>query len=269
MNTAPVVASRPEAVPTFQAPAEWRAIDFLSDLHLSERAPRVFDAWAAHLGSTSADAVFILGDLFEVWVGDDVPERSFEARCVAVLREAASRKTVAFMPGNRDFLVGDSMLRSTGVMRLADPTLVVAFDTRTLLSHGDALCLGDAAYQRYRRVVRRPWVQGAFLALPRAMRESVGRLMRSRSGRRPVEPPRTFVDLDDVATARWMRATDAAVLLHGHTHAPASHAVGEAGTRHVMTDWHLEAAASPRAEIVRWSAAGFTRIAPEQAAQPP
>src|SRR5512133_4378030 len=92
-----------EATAVFEAPAGWRAIDLLSDLHLAENTPEVFDAWAAHLLHTDADAVFILGDLFEVWIGDDMAERGFEARCVDVLGTAAAQRTVGFMPGNRDF----------------------------------------------------------------------------------------------------------------------------------------------------------------------
>ena len=116
----------------------------------------MFDAWAAHLRHTSADAVFILGDLFDVWVGDDMAERGFEARCVEVLATASKRVALAFMPGNRDFMLGDAMLESAGVARLADPTLVEAFGQRVVLSHGDALCIDDLAYQRYRAVVRQP-----------------------------------------------------------------------------------------------------------------
>src|SRR6185369_792608 len=159
-----------ESPATFIAPAQWRAIDLLSDLHLAENTPRVFEAWAAHLRHTDADAVFILGDLFEVWIGDDMAERGFEARCAEVLSAAARRRTIAFMPGNRDFLVGDAMLAASGVARLADPTLVVAFGDRVVLSHGDALCIDDVGYQRYRAVVRRPAVQRAFAALPFAAR---------------------------------------------------------------------------------------------------
>src|SRR3982751_280877 len=136
----PSLAGR-EATPTLEAPADWRGIDLLSGLHLAGTTPEVFAAWAAHLQHTDADAVFILGDLFEVWIGDDMAERGFEARCVEVLAAAAARRMGAFMPGNRDFLVGDAMLEGSGVRRLADPTLVVAFGARVLLSHGDALCI--------------------------------------------------------------------------------------------------------------------------------
>ena len=251
----------PPATPVFEAPASWRAIDFISDLHLSADAPRVFDAWAAHLRATAADAVFILGDLFETWVGDDVAAASFEAGCAQVLLEASQRRAIAFMPGNRDFLVGDAMLRAVGVTRLADPTVIAAFGTRTLLSHGDALCLDDEGYQRFRRVVRRPWLQRAFLALPRSGREATGRLLRSKSGGRPA-PSRVYADLDPAATAAWMADAGTPVLVHGHTHAPATHGVVGAGVRHVLSDWHIDAHSS-RAEVLRWTTDGFARIAPE------
>ena len=251
----------------FEAPASWRAIDFISDLHLSAEAPGVFDAWAAHLASTPADAVFILGDLFEAWVGDDVAATSFESRCEIVLREASRRRAIAFMPGNRDFLVGDALLQRAGVMRLADPTIAVAFGTRALLSHGDALCLADTGYQRFRRVVRQPWLQRTFLSLPRSRREAAGKLLRSRSSTKSVTP-RAYADLDETATAAWMSAADTPALVHGHTHAPASHSVASAGVRHVLTDWHVDAS-TRRAEVLRWTAHGFARVVPEVAALVP
>jgi UDP-2,3-diacylglucosamine hydrolase len=252
-----------EASPaTLVAPAHWRAIDLLSDLHLAENTPRAFDAWAAHLRHSDADAVFILGDLFEVWVGDDMAERGFEARCAAALRAAAATKTVGFMAGNRDFLVGDDMLRANGVVRLLDPTIVVAFGARVLLSHGDALCVDDVAYQRYRAVVRRPGLQRAFSALPFAARRAVGRALRSRSGRREPRQRGGFIDVDARAALGWMRDAAAPTLVHGHTHAPASHDLAPGTVRHVLSDWELDGSSTPRAEILRWSANGFARIAP-------
>src|SRR3982751_2020425 len=207
--------SAPVAAPmaTFEAPAEWRAIDFISDLHLAENTPEVFAAWAAHLRHTDADAVFILGDLFEVWIGDDLAERGFEARCGEVLTAAAQHRTVAFMPGNRDFLVGDAMLEASGVLRLVDPTLVVAFDDRVVVSHGDALCIDDVGYQRYRAVVRRPVVQRVFAALPFAARQAIGRSLRRRSARRPPRGHGGFVDVDADAALAWLRDADAATLV--------------------------------------------------------
>jgi UDP-2,3-diacylglucosamine hydrolase len=262
-SSPPVSAlSQVESVPAFVAPAHWRAIDLLSDLHLAENTPRGFDAWAAHLRHTDADAVFILGDLFEVWIGDDMAERGFEARCAEMLSEAAARRTVGFMAGNRDFLVGDAMLEAHGVLRLVDPTVVLAFGERVMLSHGDALCIDDVDYQRYRSVVRRPSVQRAFRALPFAARRAIGRALRRRSGRREPAQLGGFVDVDRDAALAWMRDAETATLVHGHTHAPASHELAPGVVRHVLSDWELDGSSTPRAEILRWSADGFARIAP-------
>ncbi|HSC62295.1 MAG TPA: UDP-2,3-diacylglucosamine diphosphatase [Caldimonas sp.] len=247
---------------TFVAPAHWRAIDLLSDLHLSENTPRVFEAWAEHLRHTDADAVFILGDLFEVWVGDDMAERGFEARCAEVLSAAAAERTVGFMAGNRDFLVGDALLEANGVVRLADPTVVVAFGERVLLSHGDALCIDDVAYQRYRAVVRNPTLQRAFGALPLSARRAIGSALRQRSGRREPRARGGFIDVDAGAALGWMRGAETPTLIHGHTHAPASHDLAAGAVRHVLSDWELDGSSAPRAEILRWSASGFARIAP-------
>jgi len=260
----PHLSSLPEArsTATFEAPDDWRAIDLLSDLHLAENTPEVFGVWAAHLRNTDADAVFILGDLFEVWIGDDMAERGFEARCVEVLAAAAARRMVAFMPGNRDFLVGDAMLEASGVARLADPTLVVAFGERVLISHGDALCVDDVAYQRFRRVVRRPIVQRAFSALPFAARQAIGRSLRRQSARWPPREHGGFVDVDADAALAWLRDAEAATLVHGHTHRPATHDLAPGAVRHVLSDWELDGSSAPRAEILRWDASGFARIAP-------
>jgi len=253
----------PEATPSLALPGDWRAIDFISDLHLDRSTPGAFDAWAAHLRHSRADAVFILGDLFEVWVGDDIAERDFEARCTEVLGEAAKHRAVGFMAGNRDFLVGDALLESLGVVRLHDPTLLVAFDQQVLVSHGDALCLGDVAYQRYRRVVRRPGVQRALLALPRPWRSAIARRVRSQSAARKAAGETFYADVDADAARGWLRESEAPVLVHGHTHAPASHALGAGLVRHVLSDWDLDGTGARRAEVLRWTAAGFARIAPE------
>jgi UDP-2,3-diacylglucosamine hydrolase len=265
-RTQPAIAlPLPEATPTLAAPADWWAIDFISDLHLAASTPRTFDAWASHLRHTRADAVFILGDLFEVWVGDDLAEHGFEARCVEVLSEAAANRAIAFLAGNRDFLVGDAMLEKSGVMRLRDPTLITAFGTQVLVSHGDALCLDDIAYQRYRSVVRRPAFQRAFLALPLSWRRALGRTARRRSESLQPSRERRLVDVDTDAARGWLKAVDARVLIHGHTHAPASHELAPGEIRHVLSDWDLDGNGTPRAEVLRWTAEGFARVAPESA----
>ena len=198
------------------APPAWRAIDFISDLHLCQALPRTFDAFAAHLLHTPADAVFILGDLFEAWVGDDMGERGFELRCVELIAEAASHRQLAFMVGNRDFLVGARFLRSSGCMGLPDPTVLDAWGQRVLLSHGDALCIADTPYQTFRAEVRSAAWQAGFLAKPLCERLQIAADIRkvSRAAASSMAPP-TPMSISPPpcngctawARARWCTAT--------------------------------------------------------------
>lgn len=250
----------------FDAPAHWATIDFLSDLHLSESTPRTFAALAQHLRHTEAQAVFMLGDLFEVWVGDDARHEGFEAECAAMLSEASGQRFLAFMAGNRDFLVGEEMLRHCGVARLADPIVVHAFGQRVLLSHGDALCLADRTYQQFRAEVRSPAWQQRFLAQPLPVRRRVAGEIRAESERRKREQPSgEWFDVDAAEARRWLEATGARELVHGHTHAPASHVLGPGLVRHVLSDWDFDHAGAARGDVLRWQAGGFTRVSPATA----
>jgi len=247
----------------FAAPASWQSIDFLSDLHLSDTTPRTFAALATHLRCTDADAVFILGDLFEVWVGDDARHEDFEAECAAMLSEASSHRIIAFMAGNRDFLVGADMLAHCGVMHLADPTVLEAFGRRILLSHGDALCLADTAYQTFRAEVRSDKWQRQFLSKPLAARRKIARELRAQSEQRKrQQQPGEWGDLDPAATRKWMESAHAGNFIHGHTHVPASHDVAVGLTRHVLSDWDFDHLGTARADVLRWSRNGLSRIAP-------
>lgn len=254
----------PTPLPTFwelAVPADWTAIDFISDLHLAEDTPRTFDAWATHLRDTTASAVFILGDLFEVWIGDDARQAGFEARCADVLAEAASRRTVAFMCGNRDFLVGAEMLRDCGVLGLPDPTVLVAFGERLLLSHGDALCLDDVEYQRFRAQVRSPAWQREFLARPLPERAQIARTMRAHSEQRKQGmAPADWSDVDKATAVRWMHEAQTPTLIHGHTHRPAHEDLAPGYLREVLSDWDLDHDGHRRAEVLRLKRSGLTRI---------
>ena len=263
-------AAPPPAAAVLEAPPAWRAVDFVSDVHLAADMPRTFEAWAGHLLSTDADAVLLLGDLFDVWIGDDSRHDAFEARCAEVLARAARRTRVGFMAGNRDFLVGHGLLGEAGVELLADPTLLVAFGRRALLTHGDALCLDDAPYQQWRRQVRDPRWQQAALARPIAERRHAARQMRAGSAAHQAASDTGDVDLDPVETLRWLRAAGADVLVHGHTHRPGSGELAPGVARHVLTDWDLDRdPARGRAEVLRLTAAGFERIAPRSGAALP
>jgi UDP-2,3-diacylglucosamine hydrolase len=245
------------ATPTLVADPAWRRIDLLSDVHLQADMPRTFDAWRTHLLGTPADAVLMLGDLFEVWVGDDARHGTFEQACVDVLTQAARRLTLAFMPGNRDFLVGDILLAECGVQRLADPTRLDAFGQRWLLSHGDALCVGDLPYQRFRAEVRGTAWQQRFLAQPLPLRQQQARAMRdASSAHQAAMAPAMWSDVDDTAAAAWLRAAEADELIHGHTHRPGTHVLPGGAQRHVLGDWSFDDA-PPRAQALTLTAAGL------------
>ena len=250
------------------APAAWRRIDFISDLHLAEDTPRVFAAWRDYLLATPADAVFILGDLFEAWIGDDSRHEGFEAEGTAVLTAAAARRALFFMVGNRDFLLGDAMLAACGIEGLADPTVLAAFGTRALLSHGDAWCIGDLPYQQFRRQVRDPRWQAQVLARPLAERRLMARSLRSESERAAAAHVGEWFDVDRATALAAMSASATPTLVHGHTHRPASETLAPGFTRHVLSDWDLDHthAAPPRAEVLRWSADGWSRLTPADAA---
>ena len=161
------------AIPELRAPPQWQSVDFIADLHLNPGEPATAAAWRRYMQTTRASAIFILGDLFEAWIGDDAARPpGFEAGCAAVLREAARRCAVHFMRGNRDFLVGPGFLAACGVRDLPDPVTLILGQRRWLLSHGDALCLDDAPYQQFRRQVRQSAWQQQFLALPLRQRQA-------------------------------------------------------------------------------------------------
>lgn len=243
----------------FAAPPDWQAMEFISDLHLSPHAPRTSAAWARYLTGTRADAVFILGDLFEAWVGDDVIlADGFERGCIEVLAEAASHRQIGFMVGNRDFLVGAAMRRASGMMALPDPTLLAAWGQRLLLTHGDALCLDDTPYQALRRELRTPAWQARVLAQPLAERRQLAGEMRraSADGSRRFDGDMTL-DVDAGEAVRWMHAMGAAEMIHGHTHRPGSNALAPGFKRHVLSDWDLDTA--DRAEVLRLTRDGLER----------
>jgi UDP-2,3-diacylglucosamine hydrolase len=247
------------------APTTWRAIDFISDLHLAADMPHTFAAWADYLSHTSADAVLILGDLFEVWAGDDTRDADFERRCTVVLAGAARQRAIGFMAGNRDFLVGQAMLDACGLFALRDPTVLVAFGGRLLLTHGDALCLSDTAYQQFRSQVRSSQWQADVLARPRDERRALARQLRDASEQRKRQMPKyDFPDIDAAAAFAWMDAAQAPTLIHGHTHRPASETMAAAHVRHVLSVWDLEQAEG-RAQVLRLDAAGLRRLAPADA----
>ena len=264
-----VDSGQPDTLPSFfelAAPLSWRAIDFISDLHLCSALPRTFGAFESHLNHTTADAVFILGDLFEVWVGDDMSQHGFERRCVQAMAHAASNRQLAFMVGNRDFLAGAELLGQTGAMGLPDPTVLSAWGHRVLLSHGDALCLADTPYQAFRREVRSAAWQAIFLARPLTERMQIAAGIRQASHGSQVRQQfdgAADADIDSAQAVHWMHAMGTPEMVHGHTHRPGSSTLAPGFKRHVLSDWDLDTA--QRAEVLRLTRDGFERLPPASA----
>ncbi|MEN9984310.1 MAG: hypothetical protein RI918_2279 [Pseudomonadota bacterium] len=249
------------------ASQSWVKVDFISDLHLSESEPTTFDAWQRYMSSTTADAVFILGDLFEVWVGDDSirtdlsspsAHLNFEESCALVLQATGRRLNLYFMHGNRDFLVGEQMMTACNATLLADPTVLTFQQQRYLLTHGDILCLADTQYLAFRNIVRQPAWQQAQLAKPLLERQAIGRHMREESQKNQ-QNLLAYAEVDDAAALAWLQAANVKTMIHGHTHKPANHAYKSGFKRIVMTDWDLKAAPN-RAEVLQLSKNGLKRI---------
>ncbi len=232
------------------APSNWRMVDFLSDVHLDASEAATFNAWAHHLNTTPADALFILGDLFEVWIGDDTQD-PFHLQYMEVLRTTVKRMPVFFMCGNRDFLVAKQWLQSTGVQGLQDPCVLELAEQKVLLSHGDALCIDDTDYMAFRQQVRSSAWQEAFLAKPLSERQQIAKDLRAQSKARQ-QTQTDYVDIDAKSAREWLRENDCKLLIHGHTHLPDTHDLGNGLSRMVLSDWEA-LATPPRLEVLRWT----------------
>jgi UDP-2,3-diacylglucosamine hydrolase len=243
---------------TLTAPAQWQRVDLLSDLHLGPDSPATTAGLERHLAETPAQAVLLLGDIFEVWVGDDARHEPFEAGVVRMLREASRRLDVFFMAGNRDFLAGAELLADTGMTALPDPTVLDAFGQRWLLAHGDAQCLDDAGYQAWRATSRSAAWQADFLAKPLTDRQAFGRQARAQS-RASQATQLMSTDLDADACRALLAEAHATTMIHGHTHRPAEHDLGDRLRRVVLSDWDLDAT-PPRGDVIRLCAAGLQRL---------
>lgn len=267
MNTpAPPITARggTSSGSLLQAPAHWCRVDLISDLHLQAGDSATFGAWRDYMQNTRADAVFILGDLFEIWIGDDVLDGvavtpgqapNFAASCAQVLEAAARRLAIFFMHGNRDFLLGPAYAKTCGMTLMEDPSVLEFAGQRWLLSHGDALCLADADYMQFRTHVRTPRWRQEFLARPLAERQEIGRALRLQSEAYKssnLANGLLAADLDSQQARTWLRSAGASTLIHGHTHEPAEHDLANGLRRIVLSDW--DAGATPaRASVLRLS----------------
>jgi UDP-2,3-diacylglucosamine hydrolase len=216
----------------------------LSDLHLSPARPRAVEAFLAFCRGPArrAAAVYVLGDLFDWWVGDDQLRARFYKRIGAALRSIADAGVPLFVArGNRDFLIGSKFAQVTGSTLLAERTVVPLGGIPTLLTHGDELCTDDVAYMRFRAHSRTDAWRANILAKPYWVRRGIAAYLRFRSRTATAMKPEGIMDVNADAVAQAFRDHDVTRLVHGHTHRPARHALdvdGVARERHVLAAWH-------------------------------
>ncbi|HSN21483.1 MAG TPA: UDP-2,3-diacylglucosamine diphosphatase [Usitatibacter sp.] len=216
---------------------------FISDLHLDPSRPAIVAQFERFLSGVvpGADALYVLGDLFEYWVGDDGLALPFPRRIAAQIHAAAREVPSYFMHGNRDFLAAQRFAEATGMKLLDDPTAIDLYGTRTLLLHGDTLCTGDTRYQAFRAQVRDPAWQKATLALPIDQRLALANRMRMESEGTKQATSLEIMDVAPEAVERAFADSACDLMIHGHTHRPARHALrvgGRERVRWVLPDWY-------------------------------
>ena len=218
---------------------------FVSDLHLDAASPEIARQFHAFLADTarSAEALYILGDLFEAWLGDDDPDPAARATVRALRALTDSGVALFVMHGNRDFMIGDRFCGETRATLLPDGTVVDACGERVLLMHGDALCTDDASYQRLRRVVRNPLVRGTLRVMTLGQRRALARRLRAGSREQVGMKAPEIMDVNAAAVTQALRMAGVRTLVHGHTHRPAVHPLeidGAPATRIVLGDWYTQ-----------------------------
>lgn len=215
---------------------------FISDLHLDTKSLSMTTLFLAFLQREAlhADALYILGDLFEMWLGDD-DNSDFNCRISQALLQLSKTIPVYFMPGNRDFLLGATFARASGLHLLSDPTVISLYGTPTLLMHGDTLCTDDIAYLQARKKARDPVFQQSILNKPLWLRRWIGRYYRAKSRYYTRHTAPMLMDANRQAIEDAMQQHQVSLLIHGHTHRPAIHYFQLHGLwveRIVLSDWH-------------------------------
>lgn len=218
---------------------------FISDLHLSPERPDISKQLHRFLAGEArdAEALYILGDLFEVWLGDDLVLPEYRDALQGLKALTDSGVPVYVMHGNRDFLMGEQFCRDTGCTLIDDPTVIDLYGTPTLLMHGDTLCTDDTAYQEFRRMVRDPDFQRGFLSKSSEERIETARQYRENSRNAMAEKSEEIMDVNPQAVIDAMKKAGVTHLIHGHTHRPAFHKLGINGQpaqRIVLGDWYAQ-----------------------------
>ncbi|MCC7198746.1 MAG: UDP-2,3-diacylglucosamine diphosphatase [Gammaproteobacteria bacterium] len=228
---------------------------FVSDLHLDPSEPGIAAQFIEFLAgeARSARALYVLGDLFEAWLGDDDPEPAHAMVAAALESLSSSGVAVFLMQGNRDVMMGERFAGHAGATLLPDPVITEIHGERVLITHGDALCTDDASYQRLRSLLRDPDIHGRLARLPIDSRRALASEARAGSRDHVAHTAYEVMDVNADAVASVLRASGASVLLHGHTHRPAIHELrvdGRACRRIVLGDWHAHGS------VLRWDAKG-------------
>lgn len=218
---------------------------FIADLHLSVDEPAITAGFLHFLAGSAraADALYILGDLFEVWIGDDDPSELHRDVAAALRALTDSGVPCYFIHGNRDFLLGKRFARASGMQLLAEECVLDVDGRRVLIMHGDTLCTDDAGYQAFRARVHNPWIQRAFLSLPLFIRRRIAARMRARSKAANRSKSMDIMDVNADAVVQAFTRHRVQWLIHGHTHRPAIHelnANGQPAWRCVLGAWHTE-----------------------------
>lgn len=218
---------------------------FISDLHLCASRPHITDAFVDFLKNTArnAKALYVLGDLFEYWAGDDDIHGTFHQQIIAAFSALTSTGVELYlMHGNRDFLIADDFCKAANATLIPDPTLIDLYGKKVLLSHGDDLCVDDVSYQEYRRQVREEAWQAKFLAQPLAARKLQIEAIRTRSAEEKSYKAAEIMDVNDEAVRALLKAHNYPdLLIHGHTHRPHQHLISmdeKQTTRWVLGDWY-------------------------------
>lgn len=216
---------------------------FISDLHLDISRPEMDRVFTGFLSGPARDCstLYILGDLFEVWIGDDDPDPSKHAIIESIRACADSGVRIFIMHGNRDFLIGDTFAGACNCTLLEDPTVIDLHGTPTLLTHGDQLCTDDIEYQRFRQTVRSTEWRATFLSKPIEERTRIARALRDASHESISGKPAEIMDINPDALRDLAARYSVSRIIHGHTHRPAVHhqVFGDLDIyRHVLADWH-------------------------------
>ena len=218
---------------------------FIADLHLQTEEPAITAGFLRFLRgeAKSADALYILGDLFEAWIGDDDPNPLHREMAAAIHALVDSGVPCYFIHGNRDFLIGKRYARESGMTLLPEEQVLDLYGRKVLIMHGDTLCTDDAGYLAFRAKVHTPWIQKVFLALPLFIRNRIAARMRAGSKAANSSKSMTIMDVNPQAVVRVMEKHDVQWLIHGHTHRPDVHSLianGQPAHRVVLGAWHTE-----------------------------